>query len=166
MFESNMMRLSLSDAVDTEYVEIYLHSGVGRQRLTTGAKWAVNQASINQQDVRRTVVPLPPRAEQEAIVEGVQNQLSILDHIQLDIEDKLRSSSALRQSILRHAFIGKLVPQDPHDEPASELLKRIAEERDDRAHEAGSRRQRPIIVTGRQGHRRRRKGTRRVRMDV
>ena len=44
--------------------------------------------------------------------------------------DKLQNAQALRQSILRHAFTGKLVPQDPNDEPASELLKRIAAERE------------------------------------
>jgi type I restriction enzyme S subunit len=50
----------------------------------------------------------------------------------------LKSAQALRQSILRHAFTGQLVPQDAKDEPASELLKRIAAERAARAREAAA----------------------------
>ena len=49
---------------------------------------------------------------------------------------KLKGAQALRQSILRHAFTGQLVPQDPKDEPAAELLRRIAAEREARARQA------------------------------
>jgi len=68
-------------------------------------------------------------AEQEVIVEAVEDQLSVIDHLQADLESKLKSAQALRQSILRHAFTGRLVPQNPKDEPAAELLKRIAAQR-------------------------------------
>lgn len=77
--------------------------------------------------------PIPPAAEQEAIVEAVEDQLSVIDHLEADLETKLKSAQSLRQAILRHAFTGQLVPQDPNDEPASELLKRIASERTARA---------------------------------
>ena len=80
-------------------------------------------------DERKDCVPLAPLAEQEAIVEAVEDQLSVIEHIEAD---KLKSAQALRQSILRHAFTGQLVLQDPHDEPASELLKRLAADRDQR----------------------------------
>ena len=90
------------------------------------------QASINQQDVKRTAFPLPSLDEQEAIVEVVDDQLSIVDHLEADIDAKLQSAQALRRSILRDAFAGKLVPQDPNDEPASVFLERIAEERKER----------------------------------
>lgn len=74
-------------------------------------------------------VPLPPSSEQEAIVATVNNQLSVIEQLEADIDAKLQSAQILRQSILKHAFAGKLVPQDPNDEPAAELLKRIAAER-------------------------------------
>jgi type I restriction enzyme S subunit len=136
LFESNMMRSSFSSLLVPTFIEAYLHSSSGRQRLIKGAKWAVNQASINQQDVKRTAVPLPPLAEQAAIVEAVEDQLSVIEHLEGDLEAKLKSAQALRQSILRHAFTGQLVPQDPNDEPAAELLKRIAIEREDLARQA------------------------------
>jgi type I restriction enzyme S subunit len=62
----------------------------------------------------------------------------VIEHLQSDLETKLKSANALRQSILRHAFTGQLVPQDPNDEPAAELLKRIAAEREERARQAAS----------------------------
>lgn len=67
------------------------------------------------------------------ICTNVEAQLSVIDHLEADLEAKQKSAQALRQSILRHAFSGQLVPQDPNDEPASELLKRIAAERDERS---------------------------------
>jgi type I restriction enzyme, S subunit len=132
LFESNMMRSRFASLVRPHYIEVYLHSIVGRQRLIKGAKWAVNQASINQQDVKRTAVPLAPLLEQIAVVETIEDQLSVIEHLEADLEAKLKNSQALHQSILRHAFTGQLVQQNPSDEPASELLKRIAAEREER----------------------------------
>jgi type I restriction enzyme, S subunit len=83
-------------------------------------------------------VPYPALDEQTAIVEAVEDQLSVIDHLDSGIDAKLKNGQALRQSILRHAFSGKLVPQDPNDEPVSELLKRIAAEREQRAREAAA----------------------------
>jgi type I restriction enzyme S subunit len=140
LFESNMMPLEIAEAIDARCVELYFYSEAGRRRLTKDAKWAVNQASINQEDVKRTPVPLPPLAEQEAFVEAAEAQLSVIDHLEADLDAKLAGAQSLRQSILRHAFSGKLVPQDPKEDPASELLKRIAAEREQRAREAAARR--------------------------
>jgi type I restriction enzyme S subunit len=71
--------------------------------------------------------------EQEAIMDAVQDQLSVIEHLETDLDTRLHGATALRQSILRHAFTGQLVSQDPTDEPANELLKRIAAEREERA---------------------------------
>lgn len=69
-------------------------------------------------------------------MEYVEDQLSVIEHLERDLDTRLTSAKALRQSILRHAFMGQLVPQDPSDEPAGELLRRIAAERDERARRA------------------------------
>jgi type I restriction enzyme S subunit len=84
--------------------------------------------------LRSFPVALAPTAEQEAIVDAIEDELSVIDHLEADLDVKQKSATSLRQSILRHAFTGKLVPQDPTDEPASELLKRIVAEREARAH--------------------------------
>lgn len=93
---------------------------------------SAGQNTISQTSLETSVVCLPPLEEQEVIVDAVEDQLSTIDRLESDLEAKLRSATALRQSLLKAAFEGKLVPQDPNDEPASELLKRIAAERAER----------------------------------
>ena len=88
--------------------------------------------------IKRLPLALAPTVEQEAIAEAVEDQLSIIEHLETDLDAKLKGAQGLRQAILRHTFTGKLVPQDPNDEPASELLKRIAAEREAHAREAAA----------------------------
>jgi type I restriction enzyme S subunit len=125
LFESNMMRLKVNSIVYPRYIELYLHSAIGKSRLIKGAKHAVNQASINQQDVASTPVPLPPRNEQLRIITEVERRLSLIDQLEKTIKTDLARANRLRQSILKRAFAGQLVPQDPNDEPASLLLARL-----------------------------------------
>lgn len=129
VFESNMMRLRVADSIDPRFIMFYLMSVDGRQRLISNAKWAVNQASINQTDVQQTPVPLPPAAEQKRVVAEIDRRLSTVAHVLSQFDTELSASSRLRASILEAAFSGKLVPQDPNDEPAAVLLERIRAER-------------------------------------
>lgn len=126
LFESNMMRMSVSHYVDPSYLELYLSSAIGRKRLIANCKHAVNQASINQGDVESTPVPLPPLEEQREIAVLARERLAKTNVLVDWCETELKRSTSLRQSILKDAFAGKLVPQDPTDEPASALLARTA----------------------------------------
>ena len=74
-------------------------------------------------------IPLPPLAEQEQIVSELECCFSAADEVEATITSELRRAESLRQSILKHAFSGKLVPQDPNDEPASVLLEKIQDEK-------------------------------------
>jgi type I restriction enzyme S subunit len=74
-------------------------------------------------------VPVPPLLEQEIIVSEVEQRLSVIEATENYIAASLKRASRLRHSILKEAFIGRLVPQDPADEPASVLLDRARQAR-------------------------------------
>jgi type I restriction enzyme S subunit len=80
-------------------------------------------------EIKAIPVPLPPLDEQFQLIEEVERRLSIVDASETTINTNLERADGLRQAILRKAFAGELVPQDPTDEPASALLQRIRTER-------------------------------------
>ena len=79
--------------------------------------------------IQRLPYPLCSVAEQDQIIEIIEERFSIIDQLDQTIITALQQAEALRQSILKKAFSGQLVPQDPRDEPASVLLARIKVER-------------------------------------
>lgn len=85
---------------------------------------------INVEDIRNGFFPLPPLAEQQRIVEQIKKLLGYVDIIDTDAETLEKSITLAKQKILDLAIRGKLVPQDPTDEPASELLKKIKAEKE------------------------------------
>lgn len=91
---------------------------------------ATAQAAFGIQKVRLLQIPYPSQVQQEKIVSEIEKRLSVCDKIEESITTSLQQAESLRQSILKKAFEGKLVPQNPDDEPASELLKRIKAEKE------------------------------------
>jgi type I restriction enzyme S subunit len=75
-------------------------------------------------------LPLCPLPEQREIVRLLDGQFEVIEQNEREIDAALKRSAALRQSILKKAFTGHLVPQDPTDEPASALLARIRKKRE------------------------------------
>lgn len=101
----------------------------GKEWFIKAGKQTTNLASINLGVLRRFPVPIPPTSEQAEIVVLIDEKLSQIDAAETQIEHGLLRASRLRQSILKQAFEGKLVPQDPRDEPASTLLAKLDENR-------------------------------------
>jgi type I restriction enzyme S subunit len=99
------------------------------ERIVLRDTKSTSQPAYGIKKVRRLPIPLMPIAEQKAIVEAVEIQVSVIDHLEAELDFELREARGLRQAILCHAFVGKLVPQNPDDEPASVLLKCIKAER-------------------------------------
>jgi type I restriction enzyme S subunit len=128
LFESNMMRLRLARGVNPRYVAYYLQSKIGKSNLIKKAKWAVNQASINQNDVLSTDIPIPPRLEQDEIVRKADQFLSQKDKLSHSVEMAIIRADRLRQSILKKAFSGRLVPSLPaYDSNSADELPMAAE---------------------------------------
>lgn len=117
----------------SKYLDCYCNSSSGAQLHYSRYIYGAGRPHLSFDQLRMTPVLLPSLAEQAVIVDAIEDQLSVTSHIEADIAAKLKAAQSLRHAILRHAFTGRLVPQDPNDEPASELLKRIAAERDERA---------------------------------
>jgi type I restriction enzyme S subunit len=92
-------------------------------------------------------MPLPPLAEQLALIEAIEQQFSLCVEQLAAINLSLKQSTAQRQNILRAAFFGQLVPQDPNDEPASVLLARIRAERAQREADKKPRGRKPKEAT-------------------
>jgi type I restriction enzyme S subunit len=116
--------IPVSSLISPHYVEMALREGGMRSRLTLAAH-EVARKTLNLEDVRVACIPLAPLAEQSLVVGEVERRFSIAQESESQIDANLKRSSRLRQSILKRAFEGKLVPQDLNDEPVSLLLERI-----------------------------------------
>ena len=110
-------------------------------RLTTGS---TGRRKLTQKALMQAPYPLPPIEEQSRIAAEVERMLSIEDEINSDLQADLERADRLRQSILKRAFEGKLVPQDPNDEPASVLLQRIRAEGESQQDRSSHRRARKL----------------------
>ncbi len=109
-----------------EYIYYFLEGEYERTRKLGSGN---NQPALNKNRVQLMVFPCPPLKEQYKIAEELQLKFSITDQLEKTIDSNLKRSEKLRQSILKQAFEGKLVPQDPNDEPAEKLLERIKAEK-------------------------------------
>ena len=110
------------------YFYYLIQEGFRREakRNMTGA---VGQLRVPTNYLKRVPVPFPILQEQQTIVEEINRRFSVSDKIEKTVDESLIQAERLRQSILKQAFEGKLVPQDPKDEPAEKLLERIKAEK-------------------------------------
>jgi type I restriction enzyme, S subunit len=114
------------DSVDRAYVKLFFAASYdAHRRLASGGV----QPNLSLGLIKNLTFPHPPIEEQRQIVTATEQRLSLGNALTEALDRALRRSSALRRSILEQAFAGRLVPQDPSDEPASVLLERITAKR-------------------------------------
>jgi type I restriction enzyme S subunit len=128
-FASYLIRARLTAACDSRYLAACLNSDLGRGWIKTVVSQQVGQANVNGTKLKAFPFPLPPFREQQRIVAAIESAFSQADRLELLAATNVTRAERLRQAILKHAFEGKLIPQDPDDEPASVLLERIRAKR-------------------------------------
>lgn len=114
----------VSDALSPFLYRYVIAEAGGRKKLTADA-YGAGKPGLNLDNVRSLTIPLPSLPEQQEIVRLLDEQFEVIERNEREIDGALRQSEALRQAILQKAFTGRLVPQSPADEPASELLARL-----------------------------------------
>ena len=124
IYASYLIRVQTYDAVLPQYVKFYFESGYYWEQIVQESV-GVGQPNVNGTILGNLNIPIPPIHEQDRIVSELSKWMGIIDVIEqgkIDLQSVIKDA---KSKILDLAIHGKLVPQDPNDEPASELLKRI-----------------------------------------
>ncbi len=124
IYASYLIRVQTYDAVLPQYVKFYFESGYYWEQIEQGSV-GVGQPNVNGTILGNLHIPIPPIHEQDRIVSELLKWIGIIDVIELGKTDLQTIIKQVKSKILDLAIHGKLVPQDPNDEPVSELLKRI-----------------------------------------
>ena len=111
--------------ISSDYLNTVMNSGYYRDWCYDVKTDAVNQSNINAQKLSQLMIPIPPLKEQGRIVAEMDKWISLIDIVKNGKGDLLTVIKQAKSKILDLAIHGKLVPQDPNDEPPIELLKRI-----------------------------------------
>ncbi|TPL81891.1 restriction endonuclease subunit S [Mesorhizobium sp. B2-3-12] len=119
-----------SARVGTKWLYHFLCSGLSVTEIANETKGSAGQVNISLSQCRNFMFPVPSSAEQEEIIRRIETALNWIDRLASDANSARKLIDRLDQSVLAKVFRGKLLPQDPTDEPASALLERIRAGRD------------------------------------
>lgn len=143
-FTNSLLRFRAGTGIEPEWALLvfrrHMHSG----RFTRESRITTNIAHLSAARFKFVEFPVPPAEEQRRIVDEFAKQSSFIEACERAVDAGLRRSTALRRSVLKAAFEGRLVPQDPLDEPASVLLERIRAERARSDGSGGGRRRKEV----------------------
>ena len=101
----------------------------GNKNLLESEATGTTFKEISKSKLRELEFKLPPLSEQKRIITKIESIFARIDAIGKQVDDSLTKLDSLKKSVLKKAFEGKLVPQDPNDEPASILLEKITQEK-------------------------------------
>ncbi|MEO7200209.1 MAG: restriction endonuclease subunit S [Dokdonella sp.] len=121
--------IRLTDSSLSEFVNAVLNSPEHGQKQFREMNYGAGRPHLSFEQVESVLVPLPPLAEQQEILRQFDLALAATEDATAQLRNAGRYAAAQRKNILKTAFAGQLVPQDPNDEPASVLLERIRAER-------------------------------------
>lgn len=116
--------IRLTENYYSKFVKYFLQSP-SVQSWITKENYGVTRQALTKGMIEQMKIPNISLNEQYHIVSEIESRLSVCDKIEESIESSLQQAEALRLSIIKKAFEGKLVPQDPDDEPAEKLLQQL-----------------------------------------
>jgi type I restriction enzyme, S subunit len=128
-FQNTLVRFRSGQQVRPAFALIVFRAYLQNQRFQKIARWTVNIAHLGADRFAKMEFPLPPLAEQDWLVADVESRLSIVDKIESQVKADLIRAARLRQSIMKRAFEGRIVSQDPGDDSAKQLLNHLRSER-------------------------------------
>lgn len=126
--KADCIRFRISPHLNSGYL-MYALNSEPTQKRTENIVHGIGRPRLNLGEIKSIPLPVPPKNEQEAIFEEIEHRLSVGLDLLRKVESDINRAGRLRQSILKKAFSGRLIPQDSNDEPAKELLARIRIER-------------------------------------
>ncbi len=139
-FTNSLLRFRAGPSIEPEWALLvfrhHMHSG----RFTRESRITTNIAHLSAARFKPVEFPVPPIEEQRRVVQEFERLSSFVTACERAVDVGLARSAALRRSVLKAAFEGRLVPQDPSDELASVLLERIRDERSTGDESVGGRR--------------------------
>ena len=124
IYASYLIRVQTSSVILPAYIKYFFESGFYWEQISLNSV-GIGQPNVNGTTLAALTIPIPPYREQLRIVEEAKKWLSVIDGLDVEIDDLQTYITQAKSKILDLAIHGKLVPQDPSDEPAIELLKRI-----------------------------------------
>jgi type I restriction enzyme S subunit len=129
-FASYLIRFRLVKSAELwSWLALAWDSTLIRAQIEAKAKTTAGQYNVSLSGLNDTAIPLPPLAELSESVREAERRLAAADRLASALDSQLERARATRESLLREAFIGRLVRQDPNDEPASILLEHIHAEK-------------------------------------
>jgi type I restriction enzyme S subunit len=132
------------DLIDIEYFELYSQTRAFIDFCSKGSTGTTNRKRLKEELFLNFEITIPEKSEQTEIVNKYKRFKIEYDEIQEELKHQLNLIGQLRQSILQEAVQGKLVPQDPNDEPASVLLEKIKEEKERLIKEGKIKKEKPL----------------------
>jgi type I restriction enzyme S subunit len=127
--QNHLIRVRPSADLAPAYLELYWNSPDASRRVQAVASSTSGLHTLSTGKLKSLPVAIPPLAEQQRIVAEAERQFSFIEVAEQAVDAGLARCATLRRAVLKAAFEGRLVPQDPSDEPASVLLERIRAER-------------------------------------
>ncbi len=125
VYNNNIMQIRVKNILEPKFLSYFMNTRNFKNNLLEIKRATTNICAIYDKDLKKQKIPVPPLNEQKKIIKEIKLNISLIENQKELMRSVLDKINIIQSSILKQAFEGKLVPQDPNDEPASELLKRI-----------------------------------------